>query len=89
MKRNEAARGVTGKGPDMPDGLREEDVIWIQDAAKEYNVDRKALDRLIDEGKLSVVATGVSRRVYLVRAELDRLFGYHIVKPATDESAAG
>jgi hypothetical protein len=72
----------------MPNGLTQDDVIWIQDAAKAYDVNRKTLDQLIDEGRLSVVEHGVSRRVYLIRAELDRIFGYRIVKPA-DDSAAG
>jgi|GEM_PF-4462573 len=71
----------------MPDELRDEDVIWIQDAAKEYDVDRKTLDRLIDEGKLSIAQKGVSRRVLLVRAELDRIFAPRIVKPADDSQA--
>ena len=72
----------------MPEGLTENDVIWIQDAVKEYGVNRQSLDRLIDDGKLSVITHGVSRRVLLLRAELDRIFGYRVVKPAND-SAAG
>jgi hypothetical protein len=70
----------------MPD-INEADIIWIQDAEKEYNRNRKTLDALIDERKLSVVAIPGDRRMYLLRSELNALFKPRIVKPAENQDA--
>lgn len=71
----------------MPD-VNMADIIWIQDAAKEYNRTRKWLDEQVDGGKLSVVNIPGDRRVYLLRAELDNLIRPQIVKPADADSGS-
>jgi hypothetical protein len=64
-----------------------QDIIAIGDAVVEYDRNRKTLDRLIDERKLSVVKIEGDRRVYLLRRELDKLFRPRIVQPAEDSDA--
>jgi hypothetical protein len=70
----------------------EKDIIWIQEAAQEppegYGINRKTLDKLMGEGKLSRVERGVDRKVYLLRSELDALVGFKVVAPRR-EAAAG
>jgi len=70
----------------MPE-ISDQDIIWIQDAEKEYKRNRKTLQSLIDEGKLSVVGIEGDRRAYLLRSELDAVFRPKIIKPAKDEQA--
>jgi len=65
----------------MPE-ISKDDIIWIQDAEKAYNRNRRTLDALIDERKLSVVAIPGDRKVYLLRKELDALFKPRIIQPA-------
>lgn len=50
------------------------DLIWIEDAAREYDRSRKWLKEQVDEGKLSYVEVPGDRRLYLLRSELDTLF---------------
>ena len=69
----------------MPD-LNE--LIWISDAAEEYKRSRKWLDEQIAARRLSVAKVPGDKRVYLVRAELERLLAPQIIQRAED-SAAG
>src|SRR5262245_8071891 len=55
----------------------------MQDAVHEYARNRKTLDMVIDERKLSAVKIEADRKIYLLRPELDR-----IVQPAQKSSAA-
>jgi hypothetical protein len=71
---------------DMPE-VDPRDIIPIQDAVRDYDRNRKTLDRLIDERKLSVVKIEGDRKIYLLRSELDRIFRPQIVQPAEDSSA--
>jgi hypothetical protein len=50
------------------------DLIWIEDAAREFERSRKWLKEQVDEGKLSYVEIPGDRRLYLLRSELDALF---------------
>jgi hypothetical protein len=50
------------------------DLIWIEDAAREYARSRKWLKEQVDTGKLSYVELPGDRRLYLLRSELDALF---------------
>jgi hypothetical protein len=50
------------------------DLIWIEDAAREYDRSRKWLKEQVDDGKLSYVEVPGDRRLYLLRSELDALF---------------
>ncbi len=63
------------------------DIIPIQEAVREYNRNRKSLEKLIDERKLSVVKIAADRRTYLLRSELDALFQPRIVQRAEDSDA--
>ena len=67
--------------------LTTNDIIWIEDAAKQYNRTRKWLDEQIDQKRLSVVKIPGDRKVYLVRAELDTLIRPQIIQRAEDSSA--
>jgi uncharacterized protein (UPF0216 family) len=60
------------------------EIITIADAEKEYGRNRKTLEKLVDERKLSVVKIEGDRKIYLVRAELDTLFKPRIVQPRED-----
>lgn len=62
------------------------DVIWIQDAAKEYPRSRKWLDEQISERHLSVIKVPGDLKVYLLRSEIDALLEYQITQPR-EESA--
>lgn len=66
----------------MPADVRPEDIIPIAEALTLYGKNRRTLDRLMDERKLSVVRIEGDRRIYLLRAELDQLFQPRIVQPA-------
>jgi hypothetical protein len=67
--------------------MKPEDYVWIQDAAKEYDRSREWLDKQVAEGRLSVVQVPGDRRMYLLRAELDKLLRPHVVRPATQDQA--
>jgi hypothetical protein len=71
----------------VPDEISEKDIIWIDDATKEYGVSRGFLDKQIEARKLSVVHVPPGRRVYLLRSELNALLKPRIVQPRQDESA--
>jgi hypothetical protein len=64
-----------------------DDLIAIGDAVVEYDRNRKTLDRLIDERKLSVVKIEGDRKVYLLRSELDKLFKPRFIQRAEDTGA--
>lgn len=66
----------------MPEEIRPEDIIAIQQAVEQYGRNRRTLEKLLDEGKLSLVKIEGDRRTYLVRSELDAMFTPRIVKPA-------
>ncbi len=67
----------------MPDM---KDLIWIEDAAKQYGRSPKWLRKQVDDGRLSYVQIPGDRRLYLVRSELDAMFN---VQPQRKEPAAG
>jgi hypothetical protein len=70
--------------------VNEADIIAIGDAVEEYKKNRRTLDKLIDDRKLSVVKIEGDRKIYLLRAELDALFKPRIVRPAErNDPAAG
>jgi uncharacterized protein (UPF0216 family) len=71
---------------EMPEVDRD-DMIPIQEAVGKYDRNRKTLDRLIDERKLSVVKVTGDRKTYLLRSELERLFQPHIVQRAEEGDA--
>jgi hypothetical protein len=56
----------------MPD---EKDIIWITEAQIVYKRSRTWLEKQIVEGKLTKILLPGTSRVYLVRAELDKLVG--------------
>lgn len=62
--------------------VNEADIIAIGEAIEKYGKNRRTLDRLIDERKLSVVRIEGDRKIYLLRAELEKLFTPRIVQPA-------
>ena len=70
----------------MPE-IDREDIIPIQEAVQKYDRNRKTLDRLIDERKLSVVKIEGDRKIYLLRSELEKLFQPQIVQRAEDSNA--
>lgn len=51
----------------------EPDLIWIQDAEREYERSRKWLDGQVEQGNLSLVRIPGDKRVYLRRSQLDAL----------------
>lgn len=65
----------------MPE-VNEQDIMSIGEAIERYKKNRRTLDKLIDERKLSVVRIEGDRKIYLLRAELERLFQPRIVQPA-------
>jgi hypothetical protein len=67
--------------------VEQSDIIWIEDAAKQYNRTRKWLDEQVGKRRLSVVKIPGDRRVYLLRSELDALIRPQIVQPADDNQA--
>jgi hypothetical protein len=70
----------------MP-GVHEDEIIWIQDAMREYSRSRRWLDEQIKARKLSVVQRAGDIKVYLLRAELDALTSPQITQPRVDEAA--
>ena len=70
----------------MPE-ISDEDIIWIQDAVTQYDRNRRVLDDLIDQRRLSVVKITGDRRLYLLRSELDALFRPRIVQAADTQDA--
>lgn len=46
------------------------DLLWIEDAAREFNRSRRWLTELIKDGKLTPYTIQGDRRVYVSRAEL-------------------
>lgn len=64
------------------------DLIWIEDAAKQYSRSRAWFNSQIDARRLSVAKIPGDKRLYLVRAELERLLAPQIIQRAED-SAAG
>lgn len=60
------------------------DLIWIQEAAKEYDRSRKWLDEQVAAGKLSVGTIEGDRKVYLLRSELDALLRPQIRRAGDD-----
>jgi hypothetical protein len=67
----------------MPE-ISPSEIIAITEAVDEYGRNRKTLEKLVDERKLSVVKIEGDRKIYLVRAELDALFKPRIVQPRED-----
>lgn len=65
------------------------DLIWIQDAVREYSRSRVWLDSQIDQGILSVVRIPGDKRAYLLRSELDRLLRPRIQRPGNLPPAEG
>ena len=63
------------------------DLIWIQDAAKEYKRSRIWLDSQIDLGKLSTATIPGDKRLYLLRSELDALLMPHVQRREQGEGA--
>jgi hypothetical protein len=53
--------------------MAENDLLWIEDAAREYNRSREWLQRQIKAGKLTAIEIPGDRRLYLSRRELDEL----------------
>jgi hypothetical protein len=78
--------GSTKGARGMP-GINEDDIVWIQDAVKEYERSRKWLDEQIRERRLSVVQKPGINKIYLLRAELDALTSPQIVQPREDKAA--
>ena len=64
-----AAMGEDERMPDVP----ESDIIWIQDAEREYKRSRPWLDKQVEQGKLTRVWKAGDKRAYLRRSELDAL----------------
>lgn len=48
-------------------------LVWIQDAEKEYQRSRKWLDGQVQAGRLSYATIEGDKRLYLLRSELDAL----------------
>lgn len=63
------------------------DLIWIQDAAKEYDRSRKWLDEQVAAGKLHYATIEGDRKVYLLRSELDKLLKPNIRLAGDDAQA--
>lgn len=55
----------------MPDS--DPNLIWIEDAAREYERSRSWLDQQVTAGQLTLVKIPGDRRTYLKRDELDEL----------------
>ena len=49
------------------------DLIWIQDAERDYDRSRKWLDNQVEAGHLSLVRIAGDKRAYLRRSQLDKL----------------
>ncbi len=60
------------------------DMIWIEDAVKEYDRSRAWLNGVIREGKLSTATIAGDKRVYLLRSELDALLRPRITRRDVD-----
>jgi hypothetical protein len=60
------------------------DLIWIQDAAKDYDRSRKWLDDQVNAGKLRYATIEGDRKVYLLRSELDALLRPQIRRASND-----
>lgn len=69
----------------MPDFA---DLIWVEDAVKQYKRSRAWFNDQITARRLSVAKIPGDKRLYLVRAELERLITPQIIQRAED-SAAG
>ena len=63
------------------------DLVWIEDAVKEYKRSRGYLDKLVDMGQLSVATFPGDRKVYLLRSELDVVILKPQITKRTDEQA--
>lgn len=63
------------------------DLIWIQDAAKDYDRSRKWLDDQVAAGKLHYATFEGDRRVYLLRSELNELLRPTIHHASNDSRA--
>jgi len=50
------------------------DMIWVEDAAKQYDRSREWLINQVKEGNLNKYEILGSKRLYLSRTELDKLF---------------
>lgn len=75
-----AEMGEDERMPDVPAN----DLIWIQEAATEYDRSRPWLDKQVELGKLSLVRIEGDKRVYLRRSQLDAL-----LRPYEDERGQG
>jgi hypothetical protein len=63
------------------------DLIWIQDAMKEFNTTRYVINGLIDDRKLTVVKLpGQGEKIYLLRSELAKQLAPKIVQEAEDQA---
>lgn len=56
------------------------DLVWVQDAVKDYQLSRTTLDSLVDRDRIHEVRFLGDKRVYFRRSELDRVLG----QPSTD-----
>lgn len=71
----------------MPDV---DDLIWIEDAAKEYGRSRPWLKEQVDAGKLSYATIPGDKRLYLLRSELEKFLRPQVErKPADRAEDAG
>lgn len=64
------------------------DLIWIEDAVKEYGRSRPWLKEQIDAGRLSSANIPGDKRLYLVRAELEALIQPRIIRRDTGTGGA-
>lgn len=63
-----------------------QDIIAIQDAAKEYGKSREWLDKQIAERRLSVVKVPGDVKVYLLRSEIEEITAPYIEKPRQENT---
>ena len=65
------------------------DLIWIEEAAKQYNRSRAWLEQQTRAGLLSVARIPGDKRVYLLRSDLERFLTPQISKgPGADGANA-
>jgi hypothetical protein len=71
----------------MPD-VDPKDVIWIQDAMKEFGTTRYIINQLVDARKLTVIKMpGQGDKIFLLRSEVAKQLKPQIVQRAEDEEA--
>jgi hypothetical protein len=71
----------------MPE-IDPKDVIWIQDAMKEFSTTRYIINQMIDQRKLTVIKMpGQGDKIYLLRSELEKQLRPQIIQRRAEEDA--